>query len=88
MKTPKPLKHFGKARTNTPAANGSGGGTGSAGTPSAAALKREAQRKKLQEIKRRNRDALIAANASSPASEAIANDDGVVPLDTDSKQES
>lgn len=39
-------------------------GAAAVATPTAAALKREAQRKKLQEMKRRNREALAAASAT------------------------
>ncbi|XP_005177134.1 uncharacterized membrane protein DDB_G0293934 isoform X2 [Musca domestica] len=63
LKTPKPNKTL-KSRTNTPMANGS---NSVSSTPSAAALKREAQRKKLQEMKRRNREAMAAAATASPA---------------------
>lgn len=66
MKTPRggktPLTN--KSKLSTPMTNGA------AATPSAAALKREAQRKKLQEMKRRNREAMAAAANSNTTNES------------------
>ncbi|XP_065367722.1 uncharacterized protein vlc [Calliphora vicina] len=74
-----------KTKLSTPMTNGGA----SAATPSAAALKREAQRKKLQEMKRRNREAMTAASANSNSNSTHESSTidimGVVNINTETK---